>query len=65
MECEALRIDNQINAERAQHVKENRLKISQLLKESFSVDARVLHLGVIEMIALTFRMIQMVTMAIF
>ena len=29
---EALRIDNQINAERAQHVKENRLKIRSIVE---------------------------------
>ena len=60
MECEALRIDNRINAERAQRVKENRFNIRSIIE----TDARVLHLEVIEMIALMFRMIQTVTMAI-
>ena len=32
MECEALRIDNQINAERAQRVKENRFKIRSIVE---------------------------------
>ena len=32
MECEALRIDNRINAERAQRVKENRLKIRSIVE---------------------------------
>ena len=32
MECEALRIDNRINAERAQRVKENRLQIRSIVE---------------------------------
>ena len=32
MECEALRIDNRVNAERAQRVKENQLKLRSIVE---------------------------------